>query len=67
VKPLSKAQSKALEQIAHRAPAWFIRAGRITTLEALERIGLIELRLGYLGWEARITEKGLDVIEAMNN
>ena len=62
MKPLSPTQDKVLQHLASKSPAWVIRAGRITTLNALAIIGLIEMRLGSYGWEARITEKGLGVI-----
>lgn len=62
MKDLSPTQQRLIEHLASSAPAWVIRAGRVTSLEVLERNGLLDLRLGRYGWEARITQKGLDVV-----
>ena len=67
MKEISPVQKKVLAAIDHKAPAWVIRAGRITTLEVLEKLGLIELRLGHYGWEARVTEKGQELIRTYGN
>jgi len=66
VNKLSPTQERVLAQLADKRPAWVIRVGRITTLEALEKVGVIEIRLGHYGWEARLTQKGVDYLGKMS-
>ncbi len=66
-RPLTDAQERVLVRLADRSPAWCIRAGRITTLQVLERKGLAEVLLSYYGWEARITQAGLELLGTMGD
>lgn len=66
-RPLTDTQERVLIHLADRGPAWVIRAGRITTLQVLEKLGLAQVTLGSYGWEARITQKGLDLIGTMGD
>lgn len=71
-RPLTDAQERALIFLADRAPVWCLGATRsVTTLQALERRGLAEVRpylgYGYFRWEARITSAGLELIGTMGD
>ncbi len=66
-RPLTDTQERVLIHLCEKSPAWLIRSGRITTLEVLEKQGLAEVRLGHYGWEARITEAGLALLNTMGD
>jgi hypothetical protein len=66
-RPLTDVQERALIQMESKRPAWVIRVGRVTTLEALERQGFAEVRLGHYGWEGRITDAGIALLNTMGD
>ena len=64
---LSPTMRRTLERIAHAGPAWCYKPAPWGTLEALERRGLIEVRLAptqvsVFGYEARLTDAGREAL-----
>ncbi len=66
---LTYPQSQALRVLARHAPAWCRKPCRsMTTLEALKKRGLVEMRfMAYWDWEARITEAGTQMLKTMGD